>query len=227
MPEVNHKDQPSLQTPASAEKPLANATISKITSAVNASPAAVAKAVAAVAQDTTVTAEQLEAAVRQVLQKQKAAAIEAAKPKEPNWGTLTEREAMSQAVYIPVIEHEIPDYMNMRLKDPEYECVWASRDQRRIGQLMAQGYELLKAEHIHPDFPVPLRFDSEGLYIYVDVVCMRVHKRILYGKRRKALQVSLNQLANRNKPPRVRLKNSYDLAEDFKPSYGDLYSDIA
>src|SRR6266567_4019566 len=153
-------------------------------------------------------------------------AVEAAKPKEPNWGTLTEQQAMSQDMYIPVIEHEIPDYMNMKLKDPEYECVWASRDQRRIGQLMAQGYELLKKDHIHPDFPVPLRFDSEGLYIYVDVVAMRVHKRILYGKRRKALQVSLNQLTNRNKPPRVRLKGSYDLAEDFAPSYGQLYSDI-
>lgn len=194
---------------------------------INASPVTVAKAVASVAADPSISAEDLEAAVRAVLNKSKAAAVEAAKPKEPNWGSLTEQQAMSQDMYIPVIEHEIPDYMNMKLKDPEYECVWASRDQRRIGQLMAQGYELLKQEHIHQDFPVPLRFDSEGLYIYVDVVCMRVHKRILYGKRRKALQVSLNQLANRNKPPRVRLKGSYELAEDFAPSYGQLYSDIA
>lgn len=217
MPEINHKDQPGVQAPPpTTEKPT-----------LNASPAAVAKAVASVATDTTITAEQLEAAVRQVLSKNKAAAVEAAKPKEPHWGSLTEQQAMSQDIYIPVIEHEIPDYMNMMLKDSEYEAVWASRDQRRVGQLTATGYELLKKEHVHSSFSLPLLFDSEGLYIYQDVVCMRVHKRILYGKRRKALQVSLNQLANRNKPPRVRLKNSYDLTEDFTPSYGTLFSDIA
>jgi hypothetical protein len=86
---------------------------------------------------------------------------------------------------------------------------------------------MLTKEHVHPDFKLPLIFDSEGMYTYIDVVAMRVHKRILYGKRRKALQVSLDQLANRNRPPRVRVKDSYNLSEPFTPGTGQsLYSDI-
>lgn len=168
----------------------------------------------------------LEALVDAALAKRAAKVREAAQPKEPNWATLTEAEAMSAATYIPVIEHDIPDYMNMRLKDQEYMCVWASKDQRRIGQLQAEGYEFLKQEHIHPDFKVPLRFDSEGLYTYADVVCMRVHKRIVYGKRKKALQVSLNQLANRNRPPRVKMEGTFELAPGSTPEVGQFYESI-
>jgi hypothetical protein len=173
-----------------------------------------------------VTPEALEAAVNAALAKAAAKRQEAAKPKEPNWATLTEAEAMSAATYIPVIEHDIPDYMNMKLKDAEYMCVWASKDQRRIGQLQAEGYEFLKPEHIHPDFKIPLRFDSENLYTYADVVCMRVHKRIVYGKRKKALQISLNQLANRNRPPRVKMEGAFELTPGQTPEVGQFYESI-
>jgi hypothetical protein len=114
--------------------------------------------------------------------------------------------------------------MNMKLKDTEYEVVWASRDQRRLGQLLAEGYELLKEEHVAPDFKAPLAFGSDGQYVYVDVIAMRVHKRILYGKRRRALQVSLNQLLNRNRPPRVRIKDTFELEQEVGPgAFGQLY----
>lgn len=160
-----------------------------------------------------------------VLAKRAADRKEAAQPKEPDWSTLSEKEAMSTAIYIPMIEHDVPDYMNMMLKDTEYECVWASKDQRRLGQLVAEGYEFLKLEHVHPQFKVPLVFGSDGTYCYSDVICMRVHKRILYGKRRKALQVSLNQLANRNRPPRVRVKDTFDLVEPVGAGQSSSYYD--
>jgi len=172
------------------------------------------------------TQDALEAAVNEALAKVAKKRQEAAKPKEPDWSTLTEAEAMSAATYIPVIEHDIPDYMNMKLKDAEYMCVWASRDQRRIGQLQAEGYEFLKKEHVHPDFKLPLLFDSEGLYTYADVVCMRVHKRIVYGKRKKALQISLNQLANRNRPPRVKIEGTFELTPGTTPEVGQFYETI-
>jgi hypothetical protein len=219
MPEVKHTGQPSIAAPASVQNPEPQTLEQK------------AAAVASVVTDKNIKPEDLENAIISVLRKQKAAAVEAAKPKEPDWSQLTEAQAMTQDVYIPVIEHEVPDYMNMRLKDPEYEVVWASKDQRRLGQLMAMGYSFLEKNDVHPDFVLPLLFDSEGRYTYVDVVAMKVHKRILYGKRRKALQVSLNQLSNRRRPPRVRIKDSYDLTEPVpdqnvlgQGSY--LYSDI-
>jgi hypothetical protein len=172
------------------------------------------------------TEAELAAKIKEVLAQQFHAAREASKPKEPNWANVKESDIYNSDVYIPAIEHEVPDYINIELADPEYMVVWAARDQRRIGTLQAIGYEFLKPEHIHKNFKCPLQFDSEKLYVFMDVVAMRVHKRILLGKRRKALQVSLNQLVNRNRPPRVREKGTYELAPAISPEFGEFYSDI-
>jgi len=186
MPEINHKDQPSI--PATP--------LPKV-----ASPATI-----------TTTAD-LEKAVEAFLAKKKTEAKEAAKPKEPDWSTLQEKDIYSQDVYIPVIEHEIPDYMNMMLKDTEYVPVWVSKDQRNLGRYIAEGYEFLKKEHVDPKFALPLLFNSEGLYIYQDVICLRVHKRILFGKRRRALEVSQRQLNNNRRPPRSRETGTFNIPE--------------
>jgi|SRR5271157_779166 len=185
--------------------------------------AAQAKQIVEAAIDPKISATELEKAVAAVLAKNRHAAVEAAKPKEPDWSKLTEQDAYNTALYIPVIEHELPDYMNMKLKDTEYEVVWASRDQRRIGQLQAEGYEFLKPEHVSPNFKLPLLFDSEGLYRYQDVVAMRVHKRILYSKRRKGLEVSQRQLRNNHRPPSTRVQNTFELGESPNPDFGSLY----
>jgi hypothetical protein len=113
--------------------------------------------------------------------------------------------------------------MNMKLKDTEYEVVWASKDQRRLGQLCAEGYEFLKPEHVATDFKLPLLFDSEGMYRYQDVIAMRVHKRILYGKRRKGLAISQAQLRNNHRPPTTRIKDTFELGESPNPDFGSLY----
>jgi len=183
----------------------------------------VAPALAAVA------ASDLEAAVAATLKKLHAAKVEAAQPKEPDWANLTEQDAYKANVYIPIIEHDVPDYMNMKLKDTEYEVVWASKDSRRIGQLLAEGYEYLKKEHVHPSFKIPLPFGSDGHYEYVDVVCLRVHKRILYGKRRRGYEVTQQQLGRAHKLPAVRgasenlTDNTFKLMEPPNPVFGDLY----
>lgn len=157
--------------------------------------------------------EALEKAVKAVLAKNKAEASAKAAPASTkiDWANITEADITNPLIDIPTIEHEIPDYMNMKLKDPEYVAVWASKDQRRIGQLKAEGYEFLKKEDVHPEFKLPLIFDSEGLYRYVDVICMKVHKKHLYGKRKKALLLSINQLRNTKRPPRVKVTNTYEL----------------
>lgn len=181
------------------------------------------------------TAEQLEAEINRVLgiKKQEATAAKAAaasvKSKEPNWATLTEREALDLRVQnIPLFEHEVPSYLDIQLADPEYAVVWANRDQRRIGQLLAEGYEFLKKEHIKRDFPVPLKFDSEGLYIYVDVIAMRVHKRILFGKRRKAVEQSYYQLKRQEDHAKEKLTKviTHDphLEEAFEEGSMEFYT---
>lgn len=187
MPEINHKEQPSIPPMATAQPK-------------QASTFDVAKAFSGAGID----ADTLEQKIKEVLAKNKAERVAAAKPEEPDWAAMTEQDAMNPAQYIPVIEHDIPDYMNIKLADSEYEVVWSNRDQRRVGQLMAEGYELLKKEHVAKDFSLPLLFNSEGLYVYQDVIALRVHKRILYSKRRRALDITKNQLKNTSKPPKSR-----------------------
>lgn len=171
-----------------------------------------------------VKSSELEAEIMKVLQKRQQQKVEATKPKDPNWTELTEADAYRTDVYIPVYEHDIPDYMNMNLKDQEYICVWANKDQRRLGALLAEGYELLKQEHVHPEFRVPLVWSSEGTYEYADVICMRVHKRIILSKRRKAFELSMKQLSSMNKPPRTRFTPDSDFSLDSGLGYYDADS---
>lgn len=218
MPEIDHKDKPAV----TAGPPINATPVETV--------AAQAKAVtAAILNTSNITQEQLEEAVKAVLLKNQLARVEASKPQEPNWATITEQQAYNPAVYVPVIEHEITNHMSIELKDPEYDVVWVHQDQRRVGQKLAEGYDFLKPEHLKPGFKIPLKFDSEGFYRYEDVLAMRVHKRILYGRRRKALQVSLNQLSNRNRPPRVRVKDTFDQVAPMTLPYEgkqSFYSDI-
>lgn len=162
------------------------------------------KQVAAAVTASPVSNETLADQLEKILKQRDAAKVEAAKPKEPDWSKVTEADITNPAVFIPVIDHDIPDYMDVKLKDEAYIAVWANKDQRRVGQLIAEGYELLKKEHIHPDFKLPLKFESDGSYTYLDVICFRVHKRIVYGKRRQALEASQKQLRNTNRPPKTR-----------------------
>jgi len=141
-----------------------------------------------------VSPETLEDVIKKVLDARKTAAVEALTPKEPDYTKLSEDDALRQDIYIPVIEHDLPEYMSVRLKDNEYVAIWVNRDQRQLGAKLAEGFEFLKKEHLANDFLAPLKFDSEGLYIYQDVVCMRVHKRIRFAKLRKFYDLSRNQL---------------------------------
>lgn len=141
-----------------------------------------------------VSPDTLEDVIKKILDQRKEAAIQQLSPKEPDYKTLKEEDIINPAIYIPVIEHDLPEYLHVELKDDEYVAVWVNRDQRQLGAKQAEGFEPLKKEHIHPSFITPLKFDSEGLYVYQDVVCMRVHKRIRFAKLRKYYEISKNQL---------------------------------
>lgn len=213
MPEINHKDlavkppispsvqasQPQVQPTSQASKP----PVQPVSTSTKAE-----RVVASVPQVSSEVQERIDAAtvvagvpvdvladkVREVLDQRKVEAVEALRPKEPDYSKLNEADIYAPDVYIPVIEHELADYMNMKLQDENYLAVWANKDQRRLGELLAQGYEFLKQEHVARSFTCPLKFNSEGLYEYQDVVCLRVHKRIKFAKLRRIQQASEHQL---------------------------------
>lgn len=148
----------------------------------------------------------LEQALEAVIEKRRDAIKQKAKGVEPDWSTLEEKDYYNQELYIPVIEHDIPDYLNMRLKDTSYVAVWANMDQRRLGQLFAEGYEALRKEHVDPTFKLPLVFNSEGMYRYADVICLRVHKSIRVAKLRRIQDISAKQLKRVGADARIKSK---------------------
>jgi hypothetical protein len=135
---------------------------------------------------------------------QKVARLEAkveAKPAAPaqtpapeiDWSRVTEREVADLNFPIPVIEHELPEYMTVYLKDNSYIAKWSHITQRRIGRLLAEGYEYVTPEDWDQNFPQILKFDSEGHLTFDDVVAVKIHKSRFYGKIRreneKAMQI--------------------------------------
>lgn len=177
-PQVPSKEAQDRMAVAAAQSPVATPVAAPIQAAQIADPA------------------QLEETIKRIIAEAQSKRPSSSAAEEPDWATMTEAVALdvNSPMYIPVIEHEIPAYLDVRLGDPEYMPVWVNRDQRRFSAKQAEGYELLKAEHLAKDFKAPLKFDSEGLYTYADVVCMRVHKRILLGKRRRLVELSTGQL---------------------------------
>lgn len=178
--------------------------------------------------------QELEDTINRILgiQKSKEASAKASASgsPEPDWTRISEREAtdVTNSFNIPVIEHEVPSYMDIQLADPEYIAVWANRDQRRLGQLLAEGYELLKIEHVSPSFRIPLKWDSEGIYIYQDVIALRVHKRIAFAKRRKVVEQSITQLRGPQALAKAKLAkvigNDSRLGEAFESGNMSYYS---
>ena len=162
----------------------------KVATSIPPAPAVVASTLAAGGIDS----DTLEDIIKKVLDNRKNEVVKKLVPKEPDYKALSEKDILNQEIYIPVIEHDIPDYMNVTLKDEEYVPIWVNRDQRQLGAKLAEGFEFVKKEHLPDGYQAPLKFDSEGLYIYQDVVCMRVHKRIRFAKLRKFFDMSKNQL---------------------------------
>lgn len=110
-----------------------------------------------------------------------------------DWSKVSERDVADLNFPIPVIEHELPEYMTIWLKDNSYIAKWCHTTQRRVGTLLAQGYEFIKSEDWDTNYPQILKFDAEGHLTFDDVVAVRIHKSRYYGKikreRDKSMQI--------------------------------------
>lgn len=170
-----------------------------------------------------VTPEALEEMIDKLLKERKVKAVKELLPTEPDYKTISEKDIMNPGIYIPVIEHDLPEYMDMKLKDEEYVPVWINRDQRQVGVKQAEGYDFVRASDVDPRWVTPLKFDSEGLYVYQDVVCMKIHKRLRYAKLRKYYEISRNQL----RPAQAQAQAKQHLMEKMVLGDPDLDSAFA
>lgn len=97
-----------------------------------------------------------------------------------DWTKITEKDITDLSIDIPVIEQEVPSYMDVHLIDKNYIPRWVNIMPQRIGVCMAEGYSYIKKEHMDPNYPILLQFDTSGNYSCGDVVCLRILKSRYY-----------------------------------------------
>ena len=114
---------------------------------------------------------------------------------EIDWSKVSERDVANLNFYIPVVEHEMPDYMTIRLKDNNYIARWVHMLPAQLGMMLAAGYQYITTEDWDPNYPQVLQFNSEGHLTYSDVVGLKVHKSRYFGALRRQHQKS-TQIGN-------------------------------
>jgi hypothetical protein len=115
----------------------------------------------------------------------KPAAQTESKPVEIDWSKVSESAVSDLNFPIPVIEHELPDYMTVHLSDNNYVAKWIHKMESHLGTMLASGYEFITPEDWDLNYPQVLKFNSEGHLTFEDVVACKVHKSRYFGKLRR------------------------------------------
>lgn len=106
-----------------------------------------------------------------------------------DWSKVTDKQIAELDFPIPVIEHELPDYMNVHLADNNYIAKWIHKLPSHLGTMKASGYDFITESDWDNNFPKVLAFNSEGHLAIEDVVACKIHKSRYFGKiKREAIK---------------------------------------
>ena len=108
--------------------------------------------------------------------------------KEIDWSKIQEKDVFDLSVPIPVVTQDLPQYMDVHLKDSSCVARWTHKFGPNIGPRLASGYRFMTKEDWDSRFPLPLTFDAEGHYSCGDVVALVVAKAIYYPALRRNYQ---------------------------------------
>ena len=152
-------------------------------------------------------ADQMEEFTRRVAAetRRQAAAEATQKTKVPqtqyvtDFSNLQEKDIFDLRVQIEAISHEIPEFLTVKLKDPNYSPRWIQTNSRRLGQALAEGWHYVIHDDLGEELKVEISGDASGHYIYADVVLMKIQKSKLYSRIRanflRSLAVTKSQTA--------------------------------
>lgn len=138
-----------------------------------------------------------------------------------DFSNIGEESIFDLSVPIKVIDHTMPDFLDVKLKDKNFVARWIHTGQRRMGQARAQGWTYVTREDLETDLLVEITTDVAGHFIYTDVVLMKLTKNKYYGALRANFQRALNMAGNSNRLH----KNMQDAIENEieKAGFGEDY----
>lgn len=101
-----------------------------------------------------------------------------------DFSTIQEQSIFDLNIPIQAIDQQIPEYLNIKLRDKNFEPRWIQTSSKRLGQARSQGWAYITAEDLEEELNIEIEPDSSGHFIYIDTVAMKIPKSKLYAQLR-------------------------------------------
>lgn len=101
-----------------------------------------------------------------------------------DFSTLQENSIFDLNTPIQAIDHQVPEYLDIKLLDPNFAPRWIQTSAKRIGQARSQGWSYITKEDLAEGLKVEIEADAAGHFVYIDTVAMKIPKSKLYSQLR-------------------------------------------
>lgn len=108
-----------------------------------------------------------------------------AERKPVDWNKIVERDIFDLNCPIDIVDHQMPDYMNVEAVDSNFVLRWVQKMPRRLGPMKAMGYQFCVKEDIKGELNIAIEENVNGQFAFDDVILMKIEKRLYYGMLRK------------------------------------------
>lgn len=110
-----------------------------------------------------------------------------------DFSKISEEDVFNLNIPIEIIEHQVPDYTKIVLKDPTYHPHWVQAHPARLGPMKAAGFTYITAEDLAEELEMALEEDENGHYRFIDLIAMKCSKSKYFGALRRNYIRSLAQ----------------------------------
>lgn len=138
-----------------------------------------------------------------------------------DFSNIQERDIFNLDLPINPISHEVPDFLDAKLKDSNFIARWIHTNSRRLGEVLAQGFRYVHPDELVQNLKVDITPDAAGHIVYSDVVLMKITKAKYYGRLRENFKRAMSMTQT---PGRLheKMKNAIESELSSGP-YSDDY----
>lgn len=98
-----------------------------------------------------------------------------------DWTKMSEKDVFDMSVPIELVDHSMPDYMKVELKDSNFVPRWVHKMDRRLGPMKSKGFLFVTADEIQGELNIAISPNADGIFQHDDVFLMKIEKRKYFG----------------------------------------------
>jgi hypothetical protein len=102
--------------------------------------------------------------------------------------TLREQDIFNLNMPIQAIDHQVPEFLTIKLIDPNFAPRWIQTSSKRLGEARSQGWSYITEEDLAEKLKVEIEADASGHFVYIDTVAMKMPKKKLFTQLRSNYQ---------------------------------------